>query len=68
MGRRAPAGPADEREHEMDEALRWYEKAFDDRTPNMAYAAIIPRLSPELAGNARYNAIVERMGFQQPTA
>ena len=30
---------------EMDEALRWYEKAFDDRTPNMVYAAIMPRLS-----------------------
>lgn len=52
---------------EMDEALRWYEKAFEDRTPNMVYASIMPRLSPELAGNARYNAIVDRMGFPQPT-
>ncbi len=48
---------------EMDEALLWYEKAFEDRTPNMVYAAILPRLSPELAGNGRFEAIVERMGF-----
>jgi TolB-like protein/Tfp pilus assembly protein PilF len=48
---------------EMDEALHWYEKAFEDRTPNMVYAAVAPRMSPELAGNARYSAIVVRMGF-----
>ena len=51
---------------EMDEALRWYEKAFEDRTPNMVYALIGPRFSPELAGNLRYKAIVDRMGFPQP--
>ena len=31
---------------EVDEALGWYEKAFTDRTPNMVYAAILPRLGP----------------------
>jgi hypothetical protein len=36
---------------EVDDALGWYERAFADRTPNMVYAAILPRLSPELAGN-----------------
>jgi serine/threonine protein kinase/Tfp pilus assembly protein PilF len=51
---------------EMDEALRWYEKAFEDRTPNMAYALIGPRISPELVGNKRYEAIVRRMGFPEP--
>ena len=51
---------------EMDAALRWYEKAFEDRTPNMVYALIAPRFSPELAGNFRYKAIVDRMGFPQP--
>lgn len=51
---------------EMDNALRWYEKAFVDRTPNMVYAAIGTRISPELAGNPRYTAIVARMGFPQP--
>ena len=51
---------------EIDEALGWYEKAFADRTPNMVYAAILPGLSPELVGNPRYQAIVDRMGFAQP--
>jgi hypothetical protein len=32
----------------------------------MVYAAITPRFSPELAANARFNAIIERMGFPQP--
>ena len=50
---------------EMDDALRWYEKAFVDRTPNMVYAAIGDRISPELAGNPRYKAVVDRMGFPQ---
>jgi len=48
---------------EVDEALRWYEKAFLDRTPNMVYAAILPRISPGLAGNTRYRAIIDRMGL-----
>jgi Tfp pilus assembly protein PilF len=51
---------------EMDDALRWYEKAFADRTPNMVYAGIGTRISPELAGNPRYKAIVERMEFPPP--
>jgi TolB-like protein/Tfp pilus assembly protein PilF len=51
---------------ELDEALVWYEKAFADRTTNMVYAVISPGLSPELVGNARYQAIVDRMGFPRP--
>ncbi|MCM3875683.1 MAG: protein kinase [Thermoanaerobaculia bacterium] len=51
---------------EMDEALRWYEKAFEDRTPNMAYALIGPGISPGLAGNKRYEAIVRKMNFPGP--
>ncbi len=51
---------------ELDEALVWYEKAFADRTTNMVYAVITPGLSPELVGNARYQAIVDRMGFPRP--
>ena len=50
---------------EMEEALRWYEKAYLDRTPNMAYAFIVMRIHPELAGNARFKAIVDRMSFPQ---
>lgn len=48
---------------EIDEALRWFEKAYADRTPNMVYAASYPSVSRELAGNVRYQAIVDRMGF-----
>lgn len=48
---------------EMDDSLRWYEKAFADRTTNMVYAPIMPLLSPELAGDVRYQAIVDHMGF-----
>jgi len=48
---------------EVDEALGWYEKAFADRTPNMVYAAILPRLGRHLAGNRRFEAIIDLMGF-----
>ena len=48
---------------EVDEALGWYEKAYQDRTSSMVFAAMIPGFSPELAGNVRYQAIVDRMGF-----
>ena len=51
---------------ELDEALAWYEKGYEDRTPNMAYAAIVPLISPRLAANPRYEAIVRRMAFPQP--
>ena len=51
---------------ELDEALRWYEKAFEDRTPNMVYASMASRMFPELADNVRYAAIVRRMGFPPP--
>jgi serine/threonine-protein kinase len=51
---------------EVDEALAWYEKAYEDRTPNMAYASIVPLISPGLAANPRYEAIVRRMAFPQP--
>jgi len=51
---------------EMDEALRWYEKAFEDRTPNMVYSSVGIRISPELKGSKRYEAIVHRMGFPDP--
>lgn len=50
---------------EMEEALGWYEKAFEDRTPNMVFANMGPRMSPELAREARYEEIVRRMGFPQ---
>jgi tetratricopeptide (TPR) repeat protein len=48
---------------EADEALRWYEQAYEDRTPSMAYASIGPLIDPGLIGNTRYEAIVRRMAF-----
>jgi hypothetical protein len=51
---------------ETDEALRWYEKAFEDRTPGMAYASMMPFLDRGLAGNPRYEAIVRKMHFPEP--
>jgi tetratricopeptide (TPR) repeat protein len=51
---------------ETDEALRWYEKAFEDRTPGMAYASMMPFLDRGLAGNPRYEAIVRKMHFPGP--
>jgi TolB-like protein len=48
---------------EMDQALTWYEKAYQDRTPNMSYALIFPLISPELVGNPRFDAILAHMGL-----
>jgi hypothetical protein len=33
---------------EMDEALRWYQKAFEDRSPEMVYAMVASRITPQL--------------------
>ena len=51
---------------ETDEAVGWYEKALEDRTPNMVFASVAHRLYPELSANPRYEAIVRRMAFPQP--
>ena len=51
---------------EMDPALRWYEKAFADHTPNMVFASFERNLSPTLVGEPRFKAIVERMKFPNP--
>ena len=51
---------------ETEEALNWYEKALEDRTPNMVFASVAPRLYPELTGNPRFEAIVRRMAFPPP--
>jgi serine/threonine-protein kinase len=48
---------------ELDEAVRLYEKAFEDRTPNMVYAGTGAVAAPNLAADPRYQAIVRRMNF-----
>jgi TolB-like protein/Tfp pilus assembly protein PilF len=48
---------------EIDEAVQWYRKAFEDRSPDMVYAKVGSRLNPRLAANAGYRAILEQMAF-----
>jgi len=48
---------------EMDEALPLFQKALDDRSPDMVYARITPWLIPQLGKSAEYGRMVERMGF-----
>ena len=48
---------------EIDEAVRWFQKAFEDRSPDMVYAKIVSRLDPRLAADAGYRAIVDKMEF-----
>jgi hypothetical protein len=47
----------------MDEALPLFQKALDDRSPDMVYARITPRLIPQLGQSAEYRGMVERMKF-----
>ncbi|MFI4889498.1 MAG: TIR domain-containing protein [Steroidobacterales bacterium] len=51
---------------EVDQELQYYEKGYQDRSTNMAYALIEPLFNRELAGNARYQAIIDRMGIPRP--
>jgi TolB-like protein/Tfp pilus assembly protein PilF len=48
---------------EIDEAVRWYQKAVKDRSPDMVYARVSSRLNPRLAADAGYRAILEKMAF-----
>jgi len=48
---------------EIDEAVHWYQKAFEDRSPDMVYARVVTRLDPRLAANAGYRAILDQMAF-----
>jgi hypothetical protein len=48
---------------EIDKAVHWFQKAFDDRSPDMVYAKVVSRLNPRLAANAGYRAILEQMAF-----
>lgn len=51
--------------NKMDEALRWYEKAFSDRSPNLVSALATSRVVPQLASNPGYESILRRMAFPQ---
>jgi TolB-like protein/Tfp pilus assembly protein PilF len=48
---------------EIDEAVRWYRKAFEDRSPDMVFAQVSSRLNPRLAANTGFRAILDQMAF-----
>jgi hypothetical protein len=48
---------------EIDEAVHWFQKAYEDRSPDMVYAQVSSRLNPHLAANAGYRAIMDKMAF-----
>jgi len=48
---------------EIDEAVHWFQKAFEDRSPDMVYAKVLSRINPRLAANAGYRAILDQMAF-----
>jgi TolB-like protein/Tfp pilus assembly protein PilF len=52
---------------ELDEAVRWYQKAIEDRSPDMVFAAAMSRFNPQLADNPGYQAILERLSLPRPT-
>ena len=48
---------------ETNEALRLFEKSYEDRTPNMVYLSLDAAFDPEFAKQTRFQAILERMKF-----
>jgi len=47
---------------EKDEALHWYEKAYEDRSQCMPYLGVDPRLDP-IRSDKRYQDLFRRMKF-----
>jgi len=52
---------------EFDQAVTWYRKALEDRSPDMVYAKVGSRLNPNLAANAGFRAILAQMAFPPST-
>jgi hypothetical protein len=48
---------------EIDEAARWYRKALEDRSPDMAFVQVSSRLNPHLVGDSGFRAILQQMAF-----
>jgi len=44
-------------------ALRLFQKPSDDRSPDMVYARLTPKLIPQLGESAEYRRMLERMKF-----
>ena len=49
---------------ELDYALGWLEKAFDDHSPLMSYARDDPRLDP-ICDDPRFQDLLRRMNFPE---
>jgi TolB-like protein/DNA-binding winged helix-turn-helix (wHTH) protein len=47
-----------------DEALRWMEKAYNDRVPDLATIWMYPELN-DLHGDPRYRALIKRIGLPE---
>jgi len=45
--------------------LPLFQKSLDERSPDMVYARIMPKLIPRLGESAEYRGMVERMGFPE---
>jgi TolB-like protein/Tfp pilus assembly protein PilF len=48
---------------EIDEAVHWYRKALQDRSPDMVFMQVGSRLNPRLAADAGFRAILDEMAF-----
>lgn len=48
---------------DIDGAMDYMEKAYEERDPGMVYAPTLPALNPELANNERMLAVIEKMGL-----
>lgn len=51
---------------DTDLALQLMEKAFEDHSPQLAYALILKRVQPQLWAQPRMKALVERLRFPSP--
>jgi tetratricopeptide (TPR) repeat protein len=51
---------------EIDEAVHWFRKAFEDRSPDLVYAKVGSRLNPRLAADKGFRAILDQMAFPPP--
>ena len=51
---------------DTDLALQLMQKAFEDHSPQLAYALILKRVQPQLWAQPRMKALVERLRFPSP--
>jgi hypothetical protein len=47
---------------DIDRAMTWYQRGFDERAPNMLYMKVAPQ-SDGARGDPRFQALLQRMRF-----